>query len=156
MTILEAILNNNVAVNISEEFLYNSETDFLDGKKRFPRVEFCLIASNYLCKMADELREKGNHMPLLFKDGEFGKDYDPYGWYNFYYGVSGGNEYKVDKAIAFSVASDFARDDGEIYYIELSSEEQKLLYECIDKQFKMELGKSVEDILEEARKEMEA
>lgn len=56
----------------------------------------------------------------------------------------------------FTVQSDYADDDGKEYYIKLSLEEQKLLYECIDKQFKMELGKSVEDVLAEAEKEMEA
>lgn len=155
MSILEAILNNDIHVDFREEILFGSDQIYDTFPKRFATVGMCLVGNDCLCEIADEIRTKDGHIPLFSKDGEFGKDYDPYGWYNFYFGLNGLKDCRVDTAIEFTVASDFADDDGEVYYIELSLEEQKLLYSCIDRQFKIELGKSVEDILAEAEKEME-
>ena len=157
LSVYEAILNNNIHVDFDSEFLYGSDQLCFSYPKRFPTVNLCLVCNDTLGKIADESRNvDGNkQIPFFTERGEFGKDYDPYGYYNFYFGLNTVNEYKVDSIITFTVSSDFADDDGEEYFIELSLEEQKLLSQCIDRECRMELGKSIDDILAEAEAEME-
>ena len=157
LSVYEALLNNNIHVDFDEELLYGSDQLCFSYPKRFPTVNMCLVCNEALGKIADEIRNvDGNkQIPFFTEKGEFGEDYDPYGYYNFYFGLNTVNEYKVDRIITFTVSSDIADDDGEEYFIELSLEEQKLMYECIDRQFRMELGKSANDVLAEAEKEME-
>ena len=156
LSVYEALLNNNIHVDFDEEFLYGSDKVCL-SEKRFPTVSMCLICNYALGEIADKIRDIDGHkhIPFFSDKGEFGEDYDLYGSYNFYFGLNPVNEYKVDRIITFTVSSDIADDDGEEYFIELSLEEQKLMYECIDRQFRMELGKSIDDVLAEAEKEME-
>lgn len=156
MTILDAVLNNDIHVDFGEEILFGSDQMYDTYPKQFATVSMCLVGNDCLCEIADKIRMKDGHMPFFSETGEFGVDCDPYGYYNFYFGLNDLKDCRVDTAIEFTVASDFADDDCCSYLIDISEEEQKLLYECIDRQFKMELGKSVEDILAEARKEMEA
>lgn len=135
-----------IHVDFAEEIQYE-QTELYD-------VDFMLCGTNILFEIADNIRKEKGFIPFLSADGQFGEDYDPYGYYNFYYGLNKNNEFKVGTAITFVVQSDFSKDDFETYYIELSPYEQKYLSECIDMEFRMELEKSIDDILAEAESEV--
>ena len=142
LTFEDVIINNGIHVDFNEEVLYDYD-ELYD-------VNFMLIGNDALYEASDNIRKEKGFIPFLSHDGEFGKDYDPYGIYNFYFGLNKKNKYKVGATIVFTIISDYAYDDGEEYYIDLSLEEQKCLSECIDREFRMELGKSIDDILAEA------
>ena len=61
---------------------------------------------------------------------------------------------KLDTSIMFTVASETQSDDNETYYIDLSEEEQLIIYAELDKQCRKNLQKSCDELLEEAREEM--
>ena len=62
---------------------------------------------------------------------------------------------KVDTCITVIIANSESPDNEEIYTIDLSDEEQKALYRRLDGESRILFGKSCEDLLEEARVEME-
>ena len=77
------------------------------------------------------------------------------GWYDFYVGINGFSENRMDSSIAFYVVNADSPDNEAQYSIDLTAEEQAAIYTCLDEQCKIYLGKGCEELLAEVGKELE-
>ena len=76
------------------------------------------------------------------------------GWYDLQIGINDYTDSKLDTCITFALINGTTPDTEETYVIDLSPEEQKLIYERLNEECEEHLGKTCEDLLAEARKEM--
>jgi hypothetical protein len=61
----------------------------------------------------------------------------------------------MDSCLEFVVVNSDSEDNEELYTIELNAEEQTAIYNRLDEQCRKYEGKSCEELLAEARKQME-
>ena len=119
-------------------------------------MEFILKATDVLTEIADRIRFDKGYPPILPRAD--GMDYDHNGFYNFYIGSSKlpgeGQECRADKCISFVIVNSDFSDNEDMYNIELSESDQQIVLEALDKQCRRHLGKSCEELLAEAEKEM--
>ena len=141
---LEHLIKNAVQVDFESEILYGSDQAYVSVPRRFATVSFELEATPALVALADKARAKFGLTPL-----SHGIHYD------FYFGLNDFSESKVDSYISVFVYGVDLVDDGQQYALELDEAEQKMLYSCLDDQFRHRLLLSCEDLLEEARKRLD-
>ena len=77
------------------------------------------------------------------------------GWYDFFISLNGFNDTHLDNCIEVVVAGSDSVDNEEVYTINLSEAEQKLLYIRFDEQCRKCVGKGCEELLKEAKAIME-
>ena len=140
------------AIHIDTEADYMSGDDqaYNDYPIRFPTVEFQLVATLGLSQAADAMRKAKGFLPMLEDGG------DMEGWYDFYIGLNGYTETKVDTSIMFVVVNSDSPDNEDYYTIDLSEAEQRAIYGILDDQCQRYYEKSCAVLLEEARLAMEA
>ena len=148
----EATLNESVFV--SDEYLLGSDQAYDSYPCRFATVNLMLESSDFLCTLADHIRKDLGFKPLSAMDEYTDETCDQQGWYDFYVGLNDYNESKVDSCITFIIVNSESEDDESSYVIDLSLEEQKAMYRRLDKECKRRYGKSCENLLDEARKEL--
>ena len=83
------------------------------------------------------------------------KECDNDGWYDFFISLNGFNDTHLDNCIEVVVAGSDSIDNEEVYTIDLSEAEQKLLYSRFDEQCRKCVGKGCEELLKEAKEIME-
>ena len=113
-------------------------------------MEFELIDTTVLCVAVDIIRKGLGFLPMLEDGG------DTEGWYRFYLGLNGYTESHVDASIMAVVENSDSEDNDECYEIALAEDEQRVIYNLLDRQCRLYYGKSCADLLEEARYAMEA
>ena len=145
--IIDIALEDNIFIDTEAEILYSSDQQCFKYPSRFATVGFELVSTYFLEQLADHIRDE-QHLKV------FGKRADPGAWYSFSISLNDFTKSKLDTCITFIVRDDNALDNEEMYYIDLSEAEQKAIYRCLDKQCREKLGKSCEDLLAEARREM--
>ena len=150
MTLTEGIIKLGISIDFESEILYGQDQTYFSTPTKFPTVEFQLNDSMTLCKIADTIRKADGHKPMFLDADEM----DLNGWYNFYIGLNGFTDTKVDTHIEFVVVSEDADDNEWMYTIDLTEEEQRMIYDELDRQCKKKLGKGCEELLAEAEKEM--
>ena len=131
---------------------FSSDQAYIDYPVRFPTVTIALSDTMALCKLADAVREEAGFLPMFPNDES--KEYDSSGWYNFYVSLNGFADTMLDNSIEAVVQSEYADDNEQSYYIDLTEAEQIAVYNEIDKQLKERFYTSCERLLEEARREM--
>ena len=156
MTLTEDFITQAIHIDFGGEILYGSDQVFDTHPVRFPTVEFILKATDVLTEIADRIRFDKGYPPILPRAD--GMDYDHNGFYNFYIGISKlpgeGQECRADKCISFVIVNSDFSDNEDMYNIELSESDQQIVLEALDKQCRRHLGKSCEELLTEAEKEM--
>ena len=156
MTFTPDFCKANILVDMESEILYGAEQMNVSFPIRFPTVNIPLRDMGGLYDIADKIRMKLDHLPMLpqTKDADE-EDYDADGWYDFYVGIKrlpDGD--KLDSCICFTVDS-CASDDGQEYIINLSAQEQENVYAALNASVEATMGKSCSSMLDEAQKEME-
>ena len=73
----------------------------------------------------------------------------------YYVGINGYTKNHMDSCIEFVVVNSESEDNEQRYAIDLTSEEQDVIYTRLDEQCRRNLGKGCEELLAEARKQME-
>lgn len=155
MTLMEGFVRDEVFVDFGTDILYGSDQCYIDYPCRFPTVGFQLLATNTLSQIADRIRKDRGFKPMHPMD-EFTDDAcDNDGWYDFYVGINGYAKNRMDSCIEFVVVNSESEDNEQRYAIDLTSEEQDVIYMCLDEQCRRNLGKGCEELLAEARKQME-
>ena len=155
MTLAEAFLKDELFIDFGTEILYGSDQMNLDHPCRFATVQFQLMATNGLSRIADRIRKDLGFKPMHPMDEYTEEMCDQDGWYDFFVGLNEVSPSKVDSCIEVIVVSDDAPDNEELYTIDLTSEEQGCVYEMLDEQCRRYLGKGCVELLAEARKRME-
>lgn len=155
MTLLEGFVQDEIFIDFGADVIYGSDQCFDGHPCRFPTVGFQLCETNGLSRIADRIRKDLGFAPMHPLD-EFTEELcDENGWYDFFVGINSYTDTHVDSCIEFIVVNSASPDDEERYTIDLSEEEQKVLFSCLDSQCREHLGKKCEDLLDEAEKQME-
>ena len=154
MNLLEGFVHEQIYVDFGSEPLYGYDQANVSYPCHFATVNLQLMATNGLALIADRIRKNLGFVPMHPMD-EYTEDFcENDGWYLFYIGLNDYCESKLDNAIEFVVVNSDSPDNEEIYTIDLSEEEQKVLYNRLDEQCRKYLGKGCEELLAEARAEM--
>lgn len=97
----------------------------------FPTVALRLVSTDGLNALADAIREDSGLPPLFHDDGYTTP------WYNFYIDLNGFNDSHIDTCISVEIEPyDEVEDDLTSFCIDLSEEEQRYIYACIDQELK--------------------
>ena len=149
------ITKENVAdimqINFNEDIIYGEDEACITVPERFATVNFMLWSTSALVREADRMRKEDGFLPMFDDSGEFDCD----GWYDFYIDLNDYSETNIDACITFVVGGSDQADNEHIYCIPLSPDEQEIVYGELDRQCKYYIEKSCEELLAEARKEME-
>ena len=155
MTLTECFVRENIFVDFSAEVLYGDDQCYIDYPCRFPTVGFELMATEALITIADRIRKERGFRPMHPLDEYTDETCDNDGFYNFYVGLNGFSDTKVDSCIEFVVVNADSEDNVDTYTIELTEEEQIAIYNRLDEECRKHLGQSCEELLAEAQKRME-
>ena len=151
-TITELFLDAAVKLDGNAEPMYGTGEAFVDYPCVFPTVNLVIHATDALSEIADRMRMAKGYLPMVLQD-EYGEsDFD--GWYEFSVGLNGYTPTHLDNSIDFVVAGSDSADNEDIYHMELSLEEQQIIFDLLDCQCKDAFGKGCEELLEDARREL--
>lgn len=104
-----------------------------------------------LAVMVDAWREDNGLLPMLPTLRHM-TDYDQDGWYNFYIDIRENDRGKTGDAILAVVESPGATDDFGEYYIKLSDDVRKALYQKLDAESAKVFGLDFAALFAEARR----
>ena len=155
MSLCELFVKDEIFIDFGAEIMYGSDQAYISYPCRFATVEFQLMDTNGLSKIADRLRKDQGFRPMHPMDEYTDETCDQSGWYDFFVGINDYAENKMDSCITFVVANSDSDDEGSMYAIDLTSEEQECIYSRLDGQCREYLGKGCLELLAEAKKEME-
>ena len=163
-TLSEDFINTEIFIDFDSELIYGEDQAYICCPKRFPTVRFQLKPTRGLVEIADGIRHKLGFKPMYPKKGCESKDcnactdcndIDCDGWYDFFISLNGFNDSHIDTCIAVVVAGSDSPDNEDMYTIDLSEDEQKLLYNRFDEQCRKNIDKTCEELLKEAEDMME-
>ena len=151
----EQIAKDHIFIDFAAEVMYGSDQMYLDYPVRFATVEFQLRDTALLSEIADRIRKDAGFAPFHPMDEYTDEMCDQDGWYDFYIGLNEWDKTRVDSCIEVVVCNSRSADEGEMYTIDLTPDEQSVLYARLDEQCRKYLGKGCMDLLAESREEME-
>ena len=163
-TLSEDFINTEIFIDFDSELIYGEDQAYICCPKRFPTVRFQLKPTRGLVEIADGIRHKLGFKPMYPAQGCKSSDcnactdcndIDCDGWYDFFISLNGFNDSHIDTCIAVVVAGSDSPDNEDMYTIDLSEDEQKLLYNRFDEQCRKSINKSCEELLKEAEEMME-
>ena len=143
-------LRGAIHIDTEQEYMLGDDQAYYSYPIRFPTVEFELAATTELCEIVDAIRKEKGYPPMLEDGG------DSEGFYNLYLGLNGYTDTHMDTSIMAVVVNSDSEDNEDYYLIDLSEDEQKEIYTILDDQCRRYYEKSCADLLDEARREMEA
>lgn len=139
-----------IHIDTEAEYMLGDDQAYNSYPIRFPTVEFQLVATLGLSQAADAMRKAKGFLPMLEDGG------DTEGWYDFYVGLNGYTETKMDTSIMFVVVNSDSPDNEDCYTIDLSEDEQRIIYNLLDSQCRRYYEKSCAKLLGEASQAMAA
>ena len=163
-TLSEDFINTEIFIDFDSELIYGEDQAYICCPKRFPTVRFQLKPTRGLVEIADGIRHKLGFKPMYPAQGCKSNDcnactdcndIDCDGWYDFFISLNGLNESHLDTCIAVVVAGSDSPDNEDMYTINLTEDEQKLLYNRFDEQCRKNIDKTCEELLKEAEEMME-
>ena len=155
MTLMEGFVRDEVFIDFGAEYLLGDDQACINEPVRFPTVLFELVATDGLIQIADRIRKNAGYRPLHDMDEYADDACDHAAWYDFFIGLNGFTDTHLDTALLFCPVNTDSDDNEEVYSIDLTNDEQLAIYNRLDEQCRKYLGKSCEDLLEEAREQME-
>ena len=163
-TLSEDFINTEIFIDFDSELIYGEDQAYICCPKRFPTVRFQLKPTRGLVEIADGIRHKLGFKPMYPAQGCKSKDcnvctdcndIDCDGWYDFFISLNGFNDSHIDTCIAVVVAGSDSPDNEDMYTINLTENEQKMLYKRFDEQCRRTIDKTCEELLKEAEEMME-
>ena len=154
MNLLEAFIRDEIFIDFGSEIMYGDDQCYIDYPCRFPTVGFQLMVTNGLVQIADRIRKDAGFKPMHPMDEYTDDTCDNEGFYDFYVGLNGFADNHMDSCIEFIVVNADSEDNEELYTIDLTTEEQKAIYDRLDEQCRRYEGKSCEELLAEAGRRM--
>ena len=143
-------LRRAILIDAIEDYRLGDDQACLNYPKRYPTVEFELVDTIELCGIVDTIRKGKGFQPVLEDGG------DTSAWYSLYLGLNGYTPSGLDTSILAVVVNSDSEDNEHSYYLDLSEEEQRVIFALLDEQCRKHYNKSCADLLEEARQAMEA
>ena len=146
---MEGFVRDQVVIDFADGVVYGWDQCNVDGPQRFPTVTFCLLDTYGLGSIADRIRKDLGLKPFHAIDEINEEDCDQEGWYEFSISLNGFSKSHVDSAIEFIVINSSDEDEGS-YAIDLTEEEQRVIYNSLNQQCLAYLKKGCENLLKEA------
>ena len=166
-TLSEAFINTEIFIDFESEPIYGEDQAYICCPERFPTVRFQLMPTVGLIEIVDRLRHKLGFKPMYpvigcssDNDSDNGGYDDCYDCdddccYDFFISLNGFTDSHLDTCIAAVVADSDSVDNEDMYTIDLTDDEQRLLYKRFDEQCRRSLGKTCEELLKEAEEMMD-
>lgn len=163
-TLSEAFINTEIFIDFESELIYGEDQAYICCPERFPTVRFQLMPTVGLIEIVDRLRHKLGFKPMYpivgccsdnDSDGCDCYDCDDDCCYDFFISLNGFTDSHLDTCIAAVVADSDSVDNEDMYTIDLTEEEQRLLYKRFDEQCRRSINKTCEELLKEAEEMME-
>ena len=151
-TVTEIFLGSAICLDASEEPMYGRDQCLVSYPAVFPTVDLMLSDTEELVRIVDFIRIGKGYRPMEPRGGC--EDADPEVWYNFHVGLNGYSETGLDSRIECVVCNAASDDNEDSYYLDLSREEQQIIFDLLDVQCREAFGKGCGDLLEEAGKEL--
>ncbi len=155
MNFTEAVIQNNIHVDFSNDPVFDSDQVNNTVPSRFATVQFELYPTELLIDIADRIRKEQGFKPMHPMEEYTEDTCNSDGWYLFNISLNDYSPYKVDSCLEFVVQNSDSPDNEDIYAVELTEEEQHYMYDRLDQQCRKYLDKTCDDLLVEARKAME-
>lgn len=155
MTLTEAFVKNSIFVDFGSSINYNYDQSYVYYPCVFPTVDFTLMDEKGLEQIADRIRKEAGFRPLYTMDEFTEETCDKEAYYTFFVSLNGFTDSHIDTCIEFAAFETDSSDCDYLYQIDLTEEEQALVYARLDEQFREHLGKSCEELLAESREAME-
>lgn len=157
MTLTEKFIADTIQLDSVAEVMYGSDQIYDTYPCRFPTVEFQLVATDALVKVADRIRMEKGYLPMHPRDGRT-DEVDNDGWYDFYVGISklpgDHQQCQLDSSISFVVVNSDSDDNEDMYTIDLTESEKECMFEILNRQCRRYHGKDCAALLAEAEAEM--
>lgn len=147
-TITELFLEGAISLDRSAEPLYGSGQAYVDHPAVFPTVDLELHSTDGLTRIVDAMRMEKGYPPMLGTDEDGRSDLE--GWYSFHVGLNGFTETGLDSCIDCVVCNTDSGDDGDVYSLDLSREEQQIIFGLLDAQCRDVFGMGCRELLMEA------
>ena len=160
-TLSEAFINTEIFIDFESEPIYGEDQAYICCPERFPTVRFQLMPTVGLIEIVDRLRHKLGFKPMYPIVGvdnggcDDCYDCDDDCCYDFFISLNGFTDSHLDTCIAAVVADSDSVDNEDMYTIDLTEDEQKMLYKRFDEQCRRSLGKTCEELLKEAEEMMD-
>lgn len=166
-TLSEAFINTEIFIDFESEPIYGEDQAYICCPERFPTVRFQLMPTVGLIEIVDRLRHKLGFKPMYpvigcssDNDSDNGGYDDCYDCdddccYDFFISLNGFTDSHLDTCIAAVVADSDSVDNEDMYTIDLTEDEQKILYKRFDEQCRRSLNKTCEELLKEAEEMMD-
>ena len=163
MNLIEGFLKDELFIDFGSDVIYGSDQMYDTYPCRSATVQFALMPANGLIQIADRIRKDLGFRPMHPLDEYTDETCDNDGWYDFYIGIndggggdsSAGSSGCADSCIEFVVVNADSIDNEETYHIDLDDMERDAVYAGLDEQCRRYLGKGCDELLREARDEME-
>lgn len=157
MTLTEKFIADTIQLDSGAEVMYGSDQIYDTYPCRFPTVEFQLVATDALVKVADRIRMEKGYLPMHPRDGRT-DEVDNDGWYDFYVGISklpgDHQQCQLDSSISFVVVNSDSDDNEDMYNIDLTESEKECVFDILNRQCRRYHGKDCAALLTEAEAEM--
>ncbi|MFR7820225.1 DUF3310 domain-containing protein [Candidatus Pseudoruminococcus sp.] len=160
-TLSEAFINTEIFIDFESELIYGEDQAYICCPERFPTVRFQLMPTVGLIEIVDRLRHKLGFKPMYPIVGvdnggcDDCYDCDDDCCYDFFISLNGFTNSHLDTCIAAVVADSDSVDNEDMYTIDLTEEEQKMLYKRFDEQCRRSINKTCEELLKEAEEMMD-
>ena len=133
MTLLETMIKDGISIDFSEDPVFGTDEVYESYPCPVATVTFSLMDTDILNRAADRIRVEEGYRPLYPVDGYSEEMCVSEGFYGFTIEINQYTNTHVSSCILFS---------------------QIAIYERLDEQCRKYLGKSCEDLLKDAEKEM--
>ena len=160
-TLSEAFINTEIFIDFESELIYGEDQAYICCPERFPTVRFQLMPTVGLIEIVDRLRHNLGFKPMYPIVGvdnggcDDCYDCDDDCCYDFFISLNGFTDSHLDTCIAAVVADSDSVDNEDMYTIDLTEDEQKMLYKRFDEQCRRSLNKTCEELLKEAEEMMD-
>ena len=112
------------AIDLGSDYEPNYDVATIEGIGRVATVDYDLVITDNLIKLADEIRVAKGYEPLW-------NNWNSDGWYSFYVWVEDVDGGRLHSSI-YCTANNTTDDDYAEYYIDYTEEEAKWIYEALD------------------------
>ena len=147
-TVTELFLDSGISLDRSEEPLLGKGESFVSHPFVFPTVDLQLESTPELARIVDGIRMVKGYLPIHGMNADGQCDFK--GWYSFHAGLNGFSETGLDNCIECIVCNTDSGDDEDMYCIDLSREEQEIIFDLLDVQCREAFGKGCRELLKEA------
>lgn len=129
MNLFNLWASHAIQIDFDEEITYSHDQAYISVPTVFPTVSFTLLATGFLCEAG---KTKLNNPDAADED------------FSFYIGINGFTKTKLNNCIEFTCG-----DEQDT--IDLTEEEQEVVFAILDAQCKEKLGKGCDELLAEAK-----